>query len=169
MSNRKKLVAGVLVATMALAGVLAGTLSADEESPGAPRDPLFARVAELLGLEQQQVEGAFQQAMSEQRAERQAEMEAARDARLQELIDDGVLTEQQVEEWNAWLESRPDVGDEMREWFESRPDMGDVFPQGPGPQGRMSDRFGGRAPMFGGPMGGGRGFQGDCPAFAPAN
>ena len=105
MSNRKKLVAGVLVATMALAGVLAGTLSADEESQGAPRDPLFARVAELLGLEQQQVEGAFQQAMSEQRAERQAEMEAARDARLQELIDDGVLTEQQVEEFTQRLKA----------------------------------------------------------------
>ncbi len=169
MSKGRHLIAGMLVATMALAGVLAGTISADEESAGAPRDTLLARVAELLGLEQQQVEDAFQQAMSEQRAERQAEREAARDARLQELIDEGILTEEQVEAWNDWLESRPDVGDEMREWFESRPDMGDAFPQGPGPQGRMSDRFGGRAPMLGGPMGGGRGFQGNCPAYAPAN
>ena len=169
MTNRRKLIAGVLVATMALTGVLVGTISADDESSATPRGNLMARVAEILGLPQADVENAFEQAMGEQRDERQAKTQAARDARLQDLIDEGVLTQEQVDEWEAWLEAQPDNSDEMRAWLESRPDMGDAFAAGPGGRGLMAGGIGprGMTPrgmMPRGPMAGGRGFAGLCPA-----
>ena len=128
MTNRRKIIAGILVATMAVTGLLVGTVSADDEASGTPRDTLMARVAELLGVDQGDLETAFTQAREEQREQRQEEMQAARDARMQELIDQGVLTQEQVDDWNEWLESRPDNSEAMQEWLESRPDMGDAFP-----------------------------------------
>ena len=163
MSNRRKIIAGVLVATMALAGVLAGTISADDEGGATPRNNVLARVAEILGLPQADVENAFEQAMTEQREERQAEMQAARDARLQDLIDEGVLTQEQVEEWESWLEARPDNRDEMQAWLESRPDMGDEFAAGHAGRGMMPGGFGSRGMMMRGWNGGG--FAGECPRF----
>jgi hypothetical protein len=169
MKHRTKIIAGVLVATLALAGVLVGTISADEGDVDGARGSLMARVAEILGLEQDEVESAFQQAMQEQRDERQAQMEAARDARLQDLIDKGVVTEEQVAEWKAWLESRPDNRDAMREWIESRPDMGDAFRAGGlGDRDAMADRFGERPTMPRGPMGGMPGFPGGYPTSGTA-
>jgi len=163
MSNRRKIIAGVLVATMALAGVLAGTISADDEGGATPRNNVLARVAEILGLPQADVENAFEQAMTEQREERQAEMQAARDARLQDLIDEGVLTQEQVDEWESWLEARPDNRDEMQAWLESRPDMGGEFAAGPAGRGMMPGGFGPRGMMMRGWNGGG--FAGECPRF----
>lgn len=163
MSNRRKIIAGVLVATMALAGVLAGTISADDEGGATPRNNVLARVAEILGLPQADVENAFEQAMTEQREERQAEMQAARDARLQDLIDEGVLTQEQVDEWESWLEARPDNRDEMQAWLESRPDMGGEFAAGPAGRGMMPGGFGPRGMMMRGWNGGG--FAGECPMF----
>ncbi len=119
---RSRLLIGVLVAVMALTGVLIGTVSADD-APAGQRDTLIARVAEILGIDQQDVEDAFQQALNEQREERRQQMEAARETRIQELIEHGVITQQQADEWHAWCEARPDNSDEMREWFESRPDL----------------------------------------------
>ena len=131
---------------MALTGVLVGTVSADTgEDTANHRETLMARVAEILDIDQQDLEDAFEQALGELREQRQEEMEAGRDAHMQELIDEGVLTQEQVDEMQEWFESRPDNRDEMREWFESRPDMGGVFPDMHGPRGGM--RRGGA--MFG--------------------
>ena len=78
MKTRKKLLIGVLVATMALTGVLVGTVSADEETNGNQRGDLMARVAEILGIDQDEVESAFKQATEEQREQHMDDMEAAR-------------------------------------------------------------------------------------------
>jgi hypothetical protein len=162
MTKKRKLLIGVLVGTMALTGVLIGTVSADNERNGSQGDTILARVAEILGIDQADVENAFQQAMEEERAQRQSEMEAAREARIQELIDEGVVTQEQVDEWEAWLESRPDNREAMQEWFESRPDLGDALPFFDGGRGFMP---GGRDMMPGaglrGRMPGGQ-FKG-CP------
>ncbi len=129
--NRRKLIVGILVATMALTGVLVGTVSADTgEGTANHREALMARVAEILGIDQQDLEDAFQQAMQERMGE-------AREDRCQALIDEGVLTQEQADEMQEWFESRPDNRDEMQEWFESRPDVGDVFPGIHGPRGGM--------------------------------
>ncbi|MFW6056706.1 MAG: hypothetical protein ACOC9B_05305 [Chloroflexota bacterium] len=156
--TRSRLLIGLLVAVMALTGVLIGTVSADD-APAGQRDSLIARVAEILGLDQQDVEDAFQQALNEQREERRQQMETARETRIQELIEQGVITQQQADEWHAWLESRPDNSDERREWFESRPDL-DID----GSPGMRA--FGGRmAPGRSGRMTPG-GFGGGCPAWS---
>jgi len=172
MTKKKKLLIGVLVATMALTGVLVGSVSADTEDADNPRGALMARVAEILGIDQADVEDAFEQAMEEQREqiegqreERQAEMEAARDAHIQSLIDEGIVTQEEVDEWEAWMESRPDNREAMQEWMESRPDLGEDFPlmqRGGKMLGGMGDRDkmpGGMAPRgmmpggCGGPLG----------------
>ncbi|HHE41858.1 MAG TPA: hypothetical protein ENL12_04350 [Dehalococcoidia bacterium] len=123
--NRKRIrvLAGVLVAVIVLTGVLIGTVSADNSYPAPGRDRLLARVAEILGVDQADVENAFQQALQEQREARQQTMQQAREARIQQLIDERIITQEQADEWKEWLESRPDYSDEMREWFESRPDF----------------------------------------------
>ncbi len=164
MTTRRKIIAGVLVATMAVTGLLVGTVSADDEDSTSPRDTLLARVAEILDIDQDDLEDAFQQALEEQREERQAEMQAAREARMQELIDEGVITQEQADAWDEWLESRPAVGDELREWLEARPDMGDEFPLREGLRGM---RPGGV--MRGGGMGAFGGFGGPgCPTESEA-
>jgi len=152
---------------MAVTGLLVGTVSADDENGESPRDTLMARVAELLNIDQDDLEDAFTQALEEQREQRQEEMQAARDARMQELIDQGVITQEQADEWNEWLESRPAVGDELREWLEARPDMGDEFPLREGLRGM---RPGGM--MRGGGIGGFGGMAGfgglGCPTESEA-
>ena len=125
----------------------------------------MARVAELLGLDAADVEGAFEQAVTEQREARQADMQAVRDARIQNLIDEGVLTQGQVDEWEAWLAARPDNSVEMKSWLESRPDMGDAFAAGPGGRGMMAGGIAPRGMMPRDPMPNGQGFAGNCPAF----
>jgi len=177
MTNKKKLLIGVLVATMALTGVLVGSVSADTEDADGPRSQLMARVAEILGIDQADVDDAFQQAMEEQREEmegqreeRQAEMEAARDAHIQSLIDEGVVTQEEVDEWEAWMESRPDNREAMEEWMESMPDFGGDFPLMQR-AGRMAGGMGGRDMMPGGMARGGMmpgGFGGPCGAETAA-
>ena len=152
MSNRKKLLIGALVATMALTGVLAGSVSADTEDSDNPKGQLMARVAEILGIDQAEVEAAFDQAMDEQRDERHAQMEEARDAHIQSLIDEGVVTQEEVDEWEAWMESRPDNSESMQEWKETMPDLGDDFPLM-----KRAGRMGGRGMARGGMIPGGFG------------
>ncbi len=155
--TRSRLLIGILVAVMALTGVLIGTVSADD-APAGQRDSLMARVAEILGLDQGEVEDAFQQALSEQREERRQQMETARETRMQHLIEQGVITQDQVDEWEAWLESRPDNSDEMREWFESRPDFDAEGSHGMRAFGRrmVPEQFGRMTPGY---------FGDGCPAW----
>jgi hypothetical protein len=163
MTNRQKIVAGILIATVALTGLLVGTISADDQGGGSHQGTLLARVAEILGINQTDLQNAFQQAMTEERDARQAEMKAAQDAHLQDLIDQGVLTQDQVDAWDAWLAARPDNSDAMRAWLDARPDMGDAFTMGPGDRGMMPGGNGPRGMMPGGQMWGGRDFAGQCP------
>jgi hypothetical protein len=62
------------------------------------------------------------------------------------LFDQDEMTQEQIDEWEAWLESRPDFPtDEFKEWLESRPDDIPFAPGLRGPFGhRSSGGFGGR-------------------------
>ena len=157
MTRKRRLIVGILVATIALGGVLVGSISADDEVTVSPRANLMARVAQILGIDQEDVENAFQQALTEQR-----------DARLQDLVDQGVLTEEQVAEWKAWCAARPDNRDELRAWFASRPDMGDSFASMRPGRSDVAGSLGPRAMMPGGLTHWGKGFAGACPAFGAA-
>lgn len=66
------------------------------------RDVLMTRVAEILGVDKQDLENAFQQAQREFR-------ENALNTRLQELVKQGSWTQQQADAYKAWIQARPDV------------------------------------------------------------
>lgn len=146
--SQKFILAAVLAAIMVIGGTAGVALAQEDEAGqgwrGALGDDvqrrqgaLVARVAEILGIDQQQLEDAFRQAQSEFREE-------ALDSRLEELIDEGTLTQEQADEFKAWIEARPDVPrfgpkgfhkladegiltqeqtEEYEAWMEARPDV----------------------------------------------
>ena len=161
MWRRKKFIVVALLATVLLVGSTAGgVLAADNGDDSQPKT-LLARVAEILGIDQQKVEDAFAQAQSEMRDE-------ALDSRLQKLVDEGKITSDQAEQYKVWLQAEPDmepyrqqlrdwqqarpgIPPELKEWQEKSPDM-----PLPGPFGR----FGGYGFHGGMKWGGGRYFWG---------
>ena len=63
---------------------------------------LMARVAAILGIDQQKVEDAFAQAQREMRDE-------ALDSYLQKLVDEGKITKEQADQYKQWWQARPDM------------------------------------------------------------
>ena len=94
---------------------------------------LLARVAAILGIEQQKVEDAFAQAQSEMQDE-------ALDNHLKNLVDQGKITQEQADQYKAWVKSKPDMTQyeqQLRDWQNTRPDIPLPLPGG-------FDGFGGR-------------------------
>ena len=75
------------------------TTTTDEQKPG---QEFISRVAEILNLDEAAVSDAFQQASQEMMTERQQE-------RLQNAIDNGLITEEEAAEIQAWMDSRPEA------------------------------------------------------------
>jgi hypothetical protein len=73
------------------------TTATDEQRPG---QEIISRVAEILNIDEATVSDAFQQATQEIMTERQQE-------RLQNAIDNGLITEEEATEIQAWWDSRP--------------------------------------------------------------
>ncbi len=98
--GKKTILIAVLVAL-----VLVGSLSfvalaqTGSESPG---KTLLARVATILGIDQQKVEDAFAQAQKEMEAE-------ALDNHLKNLVEQGKITQEQADQYQRWWQSRPDM------------------------------------------------------------
>ena len=108
----------ILIIIASLGGIAMAQDSEDESKP----DSLMARVADILGIEQQTVEDAFEQAQAEMREE-------ALDKHLQNLVDEGILTEEEAAEYKTWLEARPDMTeyfDKIKDWMKSRPDISEM-------------------------------------------
>ena len=58
----------------------------------------------------------------------------AQDRMLQKLVDDGKITQQQLDAYKAWLAARPALNtDALKQWLESKPEG---VPFGPGLRGR---------------------------------
>jgi len=133
---QKIVLATVLVATMLISSAPAIALAQEDELPER-RGALIAQVAGILGIGQQELEDALRQAQIELQ-------EGNIDTRLQELIAEGTLTQQQANELKAWIENRPDVPniplrqlkealekgiitqeqiDQLKAWAEARPDI----------------------------------------------
>jgi hypothetical protein len=81
---------------------------------------------------------ALQQAITEAR---QAIRDEALDNYLDKLVADGTITQEQAEDFKAWLEAKPDLPiNEFKEWWEARPDISSMFGQnenGIGPFGKL--------------------------------
>lgn len=137
----KIILPAVLVAAMLVTGMPGTALAQDDQTPER-RGALVARVAEILNINQQELEDAFKQAQRELREE-------ALEARLQELIASGTLTQQQADEFRAWIETRPDIpavsprqikklldegkitqeqADAYKAWLEAKPDIPRIRP-----------------------------------------
>ena len=113
MWRSKKSIIAVALATVVLVGVVGGTVLAQngnegENQPQAQHTALLDRVCTIYEentgntIDSQQLKDAFAQAQGEMREE-------AMQNRLQYLIDQGTITQDEANQYKEWLESRPDV------------------------------------------------------------
>src|SRR4030043_1722195 len=137
--SQKVVLATVLVAIMLISSAPAIAMAQGNEAPDR-QGALMSQVAEILGIDQQELENALKQAQMELRQE-------TLDARLQELIAEGTLTQEQANELKAWINARPDVPnipprqlkealdkgtitqeqiDQLKAWMEARPDIPNI-------------------------------------------
>jgi hypothetical protein len=123
--KRKWIIIGIVATVVVVAvGIIGGAVYANNSSKfsisdnstapgGAPRvDPqkqLADKVAGILGIGQDKVEAAFQQAQKELASERSAKMLAAEKARIDKLVEQGKMTKEDAAKIKTWLESKPDV------------------------------------------------------------
>ena len=132
MWRNKKTVLMALLATVLLVGTIGGVAVAQANNGGDSqaldqRGALLDRVCEIYeqntgtAIDQEALEDAFAQARSEMQAE-------AMQNRLQNLVDQGTITQEEADQYTEWWESRPDV--ELPRPF--GPGFG-----GPGPRGGM--------------------------------
>jgi len=138
---QKLVLATILVAVMLIASIPVIALAQEGEAPER-QGALMFRVAEMLGIDQQELENALKQAQMESREE-------TFEARLQELIAEGTLTQEQANELKAWMEAKPDTPmvppgkleealdkgiitqeqvDQLKAWMESKPDIPGIVP-----------------------------------------
>ena len=73
----------------------------DTAEGGSPLNELVSRVAAILGIDEGDVQAAFDQAQEEIRDE-------ALERRLAALVEQGRLTETQADEYREWYHSRPE-------------------------------------------------------------
>jgi hypothetical protein len=113
--KRKWIIISILAAAIVVAvGVMGGAAYAKSNTAAAaaptnPQKVLAEKVAAILGLDAAKVEAAITQAQKEINTERAAERLAAEEARIDQMVKDGKLTEDQAAKLKAWLESKPDV------------------------------------------------------------
>ena len=92
------LVTGILAAGLTGASVLAHS---DDGEQVSPKDAVAAKVAETLGLDQQTVKDALQEAIQEVRSDRVQH-------KLDHMVEVGRLTQEQADEYLSCYEARPE-------------------------------------------------------------
>ena len=133
-------VVGLLTVGITAGAVLAHGGSGDGESK---LDSFASRVASILGLEESQVQDAFTQAKEEAREAKQAAQEARLQDKLNQMAEEGSITQEQADQYMEWVRSKP----------EGMPPLRGI--RGFSGQGLSGEHgFGGR--MFGGRSFGGR-------------
>lgn len=102
--SKKFIIGAVILVALVLAGSIGGIVYAQgtNEEDTSPRSTLLAKVADKLGIDQQQLEDAFTEAIGEMRDEAQAQW-------LEKAVAEGWLTEEEAQEYGDWLQARPDV------------------------------------------------------------
>ncbi len=107
--KRKWLIlAAVALVVILVAGIIGGVVYAQTNTPTTTPTPtnqektLLARTAAILGIDQQKLEGAYNQAKKEMTDE-------ALTNRLNALVKQGKLTQEHADQYKKWWESRPDV------------------------------------------------------------
>lgn len=122
MWRKRKFIIILLGTILIIAASIGGVAMAQESEEDSQPDSLLGKVARILGIDQQTVEDAFEQARDEMHEE-------AMDRYLQNLVDEGIISEEKAAEYKAWLESRPDIKeytDQIKEWMKEKPDIPDM-------------------------------------------
>lgn len=109
MSKKLKiLISALVVAVLLTVGATATVLAEGEEDEDTPtvteeetENGLLGRVADILGIDEEDLTAAFQQA-------RQEMSEAAFINRLDEAVEEGLITQEQADEILEWWQQRPD-------------------------------------------------------------
>jgi len=143
MWRRKKFIIITVTVAAVVAGCLAGVVFANPENGDASQpEPkygaLLDRVCEIyeentgVTIDSQQLGDAFAQAQREIRDE-------ALESRLQELVDEGKITQDEADQYLEWWQSRPDIsfnfgfpgfrsGPRLRGWGGPMPQWGPPVP-----------------------------------------
>ncbi len=108
MWRSKKFIVIGLIATVLLVGSIGGiALAQTEDGEDSQPGGILERVAAILvddgvNITPEQLKDAFSQAQSDMRAE-------AMQTRLQNLVDQGKITQEEADEYQQWLQSKPDM------------------------------------------------------------
>lgn len=111
MWRSKKVIVGAVLAVVLLFGSLGGVALAnngDDSAPKARFGELLDRVSEIYqektgaNLDQEALKDAFAQARNEMQKE-------ATQNRLKSMVEQGMITQEQADEFLQWQQSRPDV------------------------------------------------------------
>ncbi|MFH1639430.1 MAG: hypothetical protein ABIB93_03845 [Chloroflexota bacterium] len=102
MLRSKKFIVGAVLAVVVLVASVGGVVLAQDNEEETSRQTLIARVATILGIDQQTVEDAFTQAQSEMRGE-------AVDNYLNNLVEQGKITQEEAGQYKDWWLLKPDV------------------------------------------------------------
>jgi hypothetical protein len=109
----KKFILATVLAVVVLLGSLGGVALAqagtgDDSQPAAQHEALLDKVCAIYeqntgtAINAQELQKAFGQAGTEMRNE-------ALDNYLKKLVDEGKITQEQADQYKAWLKSKPDV------------------------------------------------------------
>ena len=113
MWRSKKFLLATALAVVVLVGSIGGvalaqTGNGDDNQPAAQHEALLDKVCAIyeentgVAINSEELEKAFAQARSEMRDE-------ALNNFFQGLVDEGKITQEQADQYKAWLESKPDV------------------------------------------------------------
>lgn len=103
----------IALAVVAILAVIVGTTVAFADSPdeeattAGPKDVFIGKVAESLGLDEEQVADAFQSALEDMFAERLV-------LRLDQAVGEGLITEGEATEIMDWVNDRPEALKKLR-------------------------------------------------------
>ncbi|HEY33417.1 MAG TPA: hypothetical protein G4O10_09990 [Dehalococcoidia bacterium] len=105
MWRSKKFIISTVLVALVLAGSIGGIVYAqddEEEEDTSPGTTLLEKVADKLGIDQQQLKDAFDEAIAEMRDEAQLRW-------LEKAVEEGWLTEEEAQQYGEWWQARPDI------------------------------------------------------------
>lgn len=108
MSKKMKVLVAMLAAILVL-GVAGTAVVMAQEPPPQPETKaagLLPRVAEILGIPQEDLVNAFRQAQQERRQE-------ALHRFLERAVEEGRITQEEADEFLEWWEQRPDIANRL--------------------------------------------------------
>lgn len=100
----KKFILLAVLAAVVLVGSIAGVVYAqgDDDEDTSPESVLLEKVANKLGIDQQQLEDAFAEAIAEMRDEAQLKW-------LEKAVEEGLITAEEAQAYSEWWSARPDI------------------------------------------------------------